>query len=408
MLVTDKAQRREWLVYALNRPLAFAVLEIAGWLGAIVRVPRVGHVVSDAEIGRRVLTDTEHFDSHSPGSLGTLVTQVLGPFALLNMDGAEHHEVKRRLMEVFSPKYIAALLSAATGRLVTELHEHLRAGQTVDFVEFMTDFASVMACELIGVKVPSDRKRERAVFAEMFALATEFTAFAGLGKQCLAGRELERARAVVERFAAHIRDSYESNQPREHSLTRKMRALGFTFDQVKGVIIIVMVGATELITYGMPRVLALLLDSGQMAKLRACPEMIEAAVDEGFRLVTPSNVVLRAVAKDCEIDGHRFQRGERVLVVFHNMMRQSARFPHAGRFDIERVPDPRYRRLLFGAGPHACLGVGLAVAEARQVLGALISLGGEIEIVRRRYNHGKTYPGYRSLRIRMTDAERRC
>jgi len=137
MLVTDKAQRREWLVYALNRPLAFAVLEIAGWLGAIVRVPRVGHVVSDAEIGRRVLTDTEHFDSHSPGSLGTLFTQVLGPFALLNMDGAEHHEVKRRLMEVFSPKYIAALLSAATGRLVTELHEHLRAGQTLDFVEFM-------------------------------------------------------------------------------------------------------------------------------------------------------------------------------------------------------------------------------------------------------------------------------
>jgi cytochrome P450 len=161
----DKAQRREWLVYALNRPLAFAVLEIAGWLGAIVRVPRVGHVVSDAEIGRRVLTDTEHFDSHSPGSLGTLVTQVLGPFALLNMDGVEHHELKRRLMDVFSPKYIAALLSAATGRLVTELHEHLRAGQTVDFVEFMTDFASVMACELIGVKVPSDRKRERAVFA---------------------------------------------------------------------------------------------------------------------------------------------------------------------------------------------------------------------------------------------------
>jgi cytochrome P450 len=408
MLITDKAQRREWLVYALNRPLAFAVLEIAGWLGAIVRVPRVGHVVSDAEIGRRVLTDTEHFDSHSPGSLGTLVTQVLGPFALLNMDGAEHHEVKRRLMEVFSPKYIAALLSAATGRLVTELHEHLRAGQTVDFVEFMTDFASVMACELIGLKVPSDRKRERAVFAEMFALATEFTAFAGLGKQCLAGRELERAHAVVERFAAHIRDSYETNQPREHSLTRKMRALGFTFDQVKGVIIIVMVGATELITYGMPRVLALLLDSGQMAKLRACPEMIEAAVDEGFRLVTPSNVVLRAVAKDCEIDGHCFQRGERVLVVFHNMMRQSARFPHAGRFDIERVPDRRYRRLLFGAGPHACLGAGLAVAEARQVLGALISLGGEIEIVRRRYNHGKTYPGYRSLRIRMTDAERCC
>lgn len=118
-------------------------------------------------------------------------------------------------------------------------------------------------------------------------------------------------------------------------------------------------------------------------------------------LATPSNVVLRSVAKDCEVDGYRFRRGERALVVFHNMMRQRSRFPHADRFDLERTPDPRYRRLLFGAGPHACLGAGLALAEARQVLGALLALPGEVEIVRRRYNHGKTYPGYSSLRLRL-------
>ncbi len=123
-------------------------------------------------------------------------------------------------------------------------------------------------------------------------------------------------------------------------------------------------------------------------------------MNEGFRLATPSNVVLLAVAKDCEVDGHRFRRGERALVVLHNIMRQEARFPHADRFDLERVPDPGYRRLPFGAGPHACLGAGLALAEARQVLGALLTLPDKVEIVRRRYNHGKTYPGYSSLLIR--------
>ena len=395
----DKAQRHGWLVYALNRPLAFAVLEAARHLGPVVRVPGVGHVISDAEVGRRVLTGPEHFDSHSPGSLGVLITQVLGPFALLNMDGPDHRELKRRLTEVFAPRYVAALLAAATDRIVAEWQEDLRAGRTVDFVTFMSDFASAMACEMIGVRVP--RSREREIYAEMFALITEFTAFAGLGKQRLAGRELERARAVVGQLGEHIRESYERGEGREHSLTGQLRALGFTFAEVKGVLIIVLVGATELIAYGMPRVLALLLDSGQMGKLRARPEWLEAAVDEGFRLATPSNVVLRAVAKDCEVDGHRFRRGERALVVFHNMMRQKTRFPDADRFDLERTPDPRYRRLLFGAGPHACLGAGLAVAEARQVLGALLALPGEVEIVRRRYNHGKTYPGYSSLLIRL-------
>jgi cytochrome P450 len=395
----DKAQWHELLVYALNRPLAFAVLELAGHLGAIVRFPGVGHIVSDAIIARRVLTDRECFDSHSPGSLGVLVTQVLGPCALLNMDGPAHGELKRRLSGIFSARYVDALLATATDRIVAELQEYLRGGQTVDFVGFMRDFASAMACEMIGVEV--DRAREREIYAEMFALATAFTSFAGLGKTRLVGRELARAREVAARLAAHVRSGYEQEAGREGSLTRQMRSLGFTFDEVWGIVVIVMVGATELITYGMPRVLALLLDSGLMPRLQARPDLLEQAVDEGFRLVTPSNVVLRAVTRDCEIEGHWVRRGERVLVVFHNIMRRKEYFPDPHHFDLERVPDPRCRRLIFGAGAHACLGAALAIAEARRVLGALLPLQGRLEIVRRRYNRGKTYPGYSALHIRL-------
>src|SRR5260221_3924866 len=137
-----------------------------------------------------------------------------------------------------------------------------------------------------------------------------------------------------------------------------MRSLGFTFDEIRGIVVIVMVGATELITYGMPRVLALLLDSGLMPRLRGRSDLVEQAVDEGFRLVTPSNVVLRAVTRDCEIEGHRVRRGERVLVVFHNIMRRKEYFPDPHRFDLERVPDPRCRRLIFGAGAPPSLGGG--------------------------------------------------
>jgi hypothetical protein len=52
-------------------------------------LPPIGTFINDAEIAREVLTDTAHFDSHSPGSLGVLLTQALGSYALLNMDGPE-------------------------------------------------------------------------------------------------------------------------------------------------------------------------------------------------------------------------------------------------------------------------------------------------------------------------------
>jgi len=371
---------------------------IEGW------VHWFNHEPSDelAEIAREVLTDTAHFDSHSPGSLGVLLTQALGSYALLNMDGPEHRQLKRRLLDVFSTKYISLLLNTVTDPLVAGLRAELATGCTVDFVAFMKTFASAMACAMMGVAVdPAD---ERGAYADMFALATEFTALAGLGKRRLSVAQTAEAHRITDRLAAHIRESYDSKTVRENSLAQQMRAMGFPFEAAKGVVIIVMIGATELITYGLPRMLALLVDSGQMVKLRARPDLLDGAVDEGFRMVTPSNVVLRAVTADCEVRGVRFRRGTRALVVFRTIMRHDRYFPNGSRFDIERTIDPRFRRLLFGAGPHACLGTGLALAEARQVLAAMRELDGEIEIARRRYNRGQTYPGYSSLAIRLRRA----
>ena len=398
----DKAGWHEFLVYALNRPLAFAIIRLAARLGQAAHLPPIGTFVNDAEIAREVLTDTAHFDSHSPGSLGVLLTQALGSYALLNMDGPEHRQLKRRLLDVFSTKYISVLLNTVTDPLVAGLRAELAAGRTVDFVAFMKPFASSMACAMMGVAVdPAD---ERGSYADMFALATEFTALAGLGKRRLSAAETAKAHRITDRLAAHIRESYDSKTVRENSLAQQMRAMGFPFEAAKGVVIIVMIGATELITYGLPRMLALLADSGQMVKLRARPDLLDGAVDEGFRMVTPSNVVLRAVTADCEVRGVRFRRGTRALVVFRTIMRQDRYFLNGSRFDIERTIDPRFRRLLFGAGPHACLGTGLALAEARQVLAAVRDLDGEIEIVTRRYNRGQTYPGYSSLAIRLRRA----
>lgn len=198
-----------------------------------------------------------------------------------------------------------------------------------------------------------------------------------------------------------IRDSYDRNDMPGRSVTQALRTRGLAFKDVEGLVSVVMVGATELIISGLPRILAVLVDSGTLPQLADAPERLNQAIDEAYRVVTPSNVVLRAVAADREIHGDRFCRGERVLVAIRNVMRQPKHFADPGFFDLDRIIPPHLRRLPFGAGAHNCLGISLALAETRHVLGALLALGGQLAILRRGRNRGKIYPGYTELLIRL-------
>ena len=101
--------------------------------------------------------------------------------------------------------------------------------------------------------------------------------------------------------------------------------------------------------------------------------------------------------------GHRFRRGERVLVAIRNATRQRKHFNDPDLFDLDRAIPPNLRRLPFGAGAHACIGASLALAEARHVLGAIAALDGRLFILERSRNRGKIYPGYTRLLMRLED-----
>jgi hypothetical protein len=96
----DKAGWHEFLVYALNRPLAFAITHLAARLGPAAHLPPIGTFVNDAEIAREVLTDTAHFDSHSPGSLGVLLTQALGSYASVSIGNPQ-------IISIHAPKSVS-------------------------------------------------------------------------------------------------------------------------------------------------------------------------------------------------------------------------------------------------------------------------------------------------------------
>jgi cytochrome P450 len=90
-----------------------------------------------------------------------------------------------------------------------------------------------------------------------------------------------------------------------------------------------------------------------------------------------------------------------VIVFNYTLFKHPGAYPDPRRFDITRPLDPRLRQLPFGAGPHFCLGYGLAQRELRTVLETLLTLPGDVKIVGRRYARGVPIPAYARLLVRL-------
>jgi hypothetical protein len=126
------AARHERRLLLAAHPLAFPFIDAIG--GPVRRVPGLGVVVKDADLMRAVLMDSYSFGKSGPGSPGDLWTPVLGPRVLMNMDGADHLELRRKLAPLFSPGSVARPGRRFAGAGHQRLSERLQRGEEVDLV----------------------------------------------------------------------------------------------------------------------------------------------------------------------------------------------------------------------------------------------------------------------------------
>ena len=82
---------------------------------------------------------------------------------------------------------------------------------------------------------------------------------------------------------------------------------------------------------------------------------VAAAVHAGHRLC-------RTATRDTEVAGAQIPAGDRVLLLFGSANRDSAVFPDADEFHLDRRDG---RHVAFGVGPHRCVGSNLARLEIR-------------------------------------------
>ncbi|MBE1530656.1 cytochrome P450 [Actinomadura algeriensis] len=114
-------------------------------------------------------------------------------------------------------------------------------------------------------------------------------------------------------------------------------------------------------------VLALLRHPRQFDRLRADPALAAATVEEVLRYDAPVQMTTRVAREDGRVGGTRVRPGDTVLVLLGAANRDPDVYPDPGRFDIGRSPAAPH--LSFSAGPHFCLGAGLARLEVSVALG---------------------------------------
>jgi cholest-4-en-3-one 26-monooxygenase len=123
--------------------------------------------------------------------------------------------------------------------------------------------------------------------------------------------------------------------------------------------------------------LALLEHRDQWERLQRQPKLVETAVDEIVRWVSPVMYFRRTATEDTVIGGVEIGAGDKVVLWYPSANRDEEVFADGERFDVARDPNPH---LGFGVGEHFCLGSHLARLEMRILFEELVRQVPDLEL----------------------------
>ena len=124
--------------------------------------------------------------------------------------------------------------------------------------------------------------------------------------------------------------------------------------------------------------LALIQHPEQMALLRSDRSLMDSAIEEILRWVSPVIHFVRLVTEDVEVGGQLIPAGDKVVLFYPSANRDEDVFENPFEFDITRTPN---EHLAFGGfGEHYCIGANLARMQLRTIFSKMLDRMDEIEL----------------------------
>jgi cytochrome P450 len=289
-----------------------------------------------------------------------------GADSILRVDPPKHTHLRRMVSKVFTPRYVARLESKVVELAEDCFQAFEDTDEPVDFVENVAVPVSMyVIADMLGVA-----RADRAAFRR----------WSDAMVQTPQTRTPEERVPIVEANAeamAYFADLAEKRRrdPQDDLMTLLINA------EVEGARLssedLVMMARTLLVAGNETTrnlmggtIFELAQHRDQRQKLIDKPELMETAVDEFVRWITPIRTMCRTVTQNSHIGDQPVQEGDYVTLAYCSANRDDEIWPDADTFDVTREPDPMH--LAFGFGRHMCLGANLARLEARTVLGGFL------------------------------------
>jgi cholest-4-en-3-one 26-monooxygenase len=300
--------------------------------------------------------------------------KVAAPMSLISMDEPEHTRQRRLINKGFTPRQVKRL-EPHIRELSEQIIDEIKHRGEIDFVEdFAIHVPLIVIAELMGLD-PSGRQKLYEWSDAMMG---------GDGHTDADDPALLAAAKAFGEYVEYLLPIIEDrrNNPREDLISILTGAFdegaldggeavavrgndGLTSDELLMFLCILIVAGNETTRNAITGGLKAFSDfPDQKARLLDEPELIDLAVDEIVRYVSPVISFCRTVTEDHRFHGKELREGDKVLILYQAANRDERVFDEPDEFRIDRDPNPH---LGFGIGPHYCLGANLAKLEIKVV-----------------------------------------
>lgn len=279
---------------------------------------------------------------------------------LIHVDDPEHRDLRGVTAEWFLPKNLMKLegmLADLAKRYVDKMQE---LGNSCDFAK---DIAMQMPLNVILsiLGLPeSDYGRMLKLTQEMFGSADE---------DLQRGQGEEDLIAVIQDFFVYFTKLTEDRRANPTGdlasavANARIRGEELTLLQTISYYVIAATAGHDTTASAIAGGLhALIEHPDQLARLKANPDLMNTAVDEMIRWVTPVKHFMRTATEDYPLRDKVIKAGESVLLSYPSGNRDEDAFVDPYVFDVGRSPN---KHLAFGFGVHYCLGAMLARMELK-------------------------------------------
>lgn len=316
--------------------------------------------------------------------------------SLVQMDAPDHPKYRALTQAWFTHANLKKLEQRIRGIARSHIDHLLASGGQCDFVrDVAAHYPLRVIMEILGVP-PEDEPRMLLLTQQLFGSQDP-----ELNRSRTLTLDMEQVvlamQAVVADFSDYFRKLTLARRAAPRDDVATLIANGqidgrpiADFEAMSYYIIVATAGHDTTSSSTSGAMWALCEQPGELAKLRANPELIPGLVEEAVRWTVPVQHFMRVAMQDYQLRDVTLRAGDWLMLSYLSGNRDEEAFEAPGEFRSDRNPN---KHLSYGTGAHACLGQHLARMEMRILFEELIPRLAAVELTGTPRRSASTFVG---------------